>query len=141
MTHAQELYPPDMGPTERGMPPIDETKERRARIFLRLAILCTAVVVIGCLVVTTYAVVAIRSTQSKNSPVLKKINDCTEPGGECYREGRRQTAAAVGDIGRYVVLAAACAADVDATQPVDQRISQITACVTRRLAEPTPQQP
>lgn len=40
------------------------------------------------------------------------IEDCVRPNGKCYERGQRQTAKAVGDINRVVILAAACASQM-----------------------------
>ena len=71
---------------------------------------------------------------------LDLIQDCTQPGGECYDEGQRRTAAAVGDIGRLSVYASACAADRSLLeQNLEQRADSIQRCVTRLLNRTTPQ--
>ena len=78
----------------------------------------------------------IRDTQQQNSPLirntdrtLQRVLSCTSPGKRCYERGQRQTAKAVGDINRVIILAAACApltpGDVDA----------ITACVVDGLSK------
>jgi hypothetical protein len=62
---------------------------------------------------------------------LARVIDCTEPGGECFEAGSKRTAAAVGNIGRLSVYAAACAADpVRQQETLQQRASEIEACVT-----------
>lgn len=98
----------------------------RGFLVIVLVILAVAVVTLG----------QIFDNSERNGETLRVIRDCTQPSGQCYKRGQAQTAQAVADIGRYVVLAAACAADVDASQPVDRRIALITACITERLATP-----
>ena len=87
-------------------------------------------------------VAQIRTDQVERQPQLKSdsetlaaIQDCTEPGGECFKRAQKRTADAVGDINEVVIAAAACAAGVDSSLPVGQRISVITECVADRLID------
>lgn len=62
------------------------------------------------------------------------IQDCTSPDGECYKRGQRRTAAAVGDINRVVILAAACSVGLSPDVTVVERQAEIQSCVLDRLA-------
>lgn len=108
---------------------------------LGMAVTAVIVAVIAAALSSAVTTDQIRDTQvdnteknDKQTQVLKIIRSCTSPGGECYERSQRRTAKAVGDIGRYVLLSAACAAAVSADEPVDQRIAAITDCVMKRLA-------
>lgn len=118
------------------------TKVARAELMKRVLIVVTAVMVAAVLVLLVVLIGRVRGTQvdntvkaDKRDEVLAAIKDCTELSGDCYQRSQARTAEVVGDIGRYIVLASACAADVSATMPVDERIADITKCVTKRLAD------
>lgn len=97
--------------------------------------------------ITTSAIVGavnstmIRQQQKTNTSTLnsaertaKLVEDCTTPGGDCYKRNQRSTSSAVGDIGRVTVLAAACGAELDGTEmTVPQRADRIQACIVRQL--------
>lgn len=83
----------------------------------------------------------IRDTQVTNTraressdKVLTTIEDCTQPAGKCYQRGQKQTAAAVGDINRVVILASACSVGLDSRLSVAERQTAIQSCVIERLA-------
>lgn len=112
-------------------------REARAEFATRAFIVLLLVLLGGALV----TIAQIRHTQQSTAPLVEKIDktsrrirSCTTPKKPCYERGRAQTAKAVGDIGRYVVLSAACAAVVPPEMPVDQRIATITDCVMKRLS-------
>ena len=73
-------------------------------------------------------------TLEASQRTLDRVNDCTQPSGECFKRGQEQTAKAVGDINRVVVLAAACSVGLDQKLGIDERQSQISSCVIDRLA-------
>lgn len=117
---------------------MDPTK---TRVALRAIAGFGIAFLIGALLAAVVAIAQIRSTQLEGTPVGKRllassdrILDCTDASGECFKRNQRRTADAVGDIGRYIVFAAACSATVDTAMPVDERIAEITDCVTDRLA-------
>lgn len=131
-------YPPEMGPTPApSAAPGDEAKQRRERTVRRLAIFLGVLLAVCMLVVTTFGVVLIRTSQAKNSPVLKAIQDCTQVTGKCYKQGQQRQAAVLGSVQRIIILSAACSIDVaPGGQSLDQRIAAISACVTTRLTKP-----
>jgi hypothetical protein len=87
------------------------------------------------LLVRTWSVTdQIRTAQETNAGVLEAVQDCTQPGGDCFQRGQKQTAAAVGDINRVVILAAACSVGLDPEMPVADRQAEIQTCVIDRLA-------
>jgi hypothetical protein len=137
---SDDLYPPEMGPTPQELQQ-DEPNFRRAVLAKRVTLLVIALVLGLSLAINTYAVVAIRATQNKNSPVIKNtadtlaaVKDCTQPEGKCYSRGQRRTAKVLSDVSGVIVLAAACAVDVRPDQSVEQRQDAITACITTRLS-------
>lgn len=86
-------------------------------------------------------IAAIRQTQLENTPTGDKllaasdrIIDCTEPTGDCYKDGQRRTAQAVGNINRVIVLAAACSVGLDPALDVAERQTEIQSCVIERLS-------
>jgi hypothetical protein len=86
------------------------------------------------LIVRTWSLAdAIRETQKSNTGAVKLIRDCTDPSGDCYKRGQKQTAVAVADINKISVYAAACA-----DRPGVQTASEIYACVVERLAQDKP---
>lgn len=89
---------------------------------------------------------AIRQTQQTNTETsrvsqrtLDAIESCTTPGKPCYQNGQTQTAKAVGDINRVVVLAAACSVGLDPHLSVGDRQAVISSCVITRLARQSAQ--
>lgn len=83
----------------------------------------------------------IRATQVDNTQksdardeTLEIIKDCTQVGGRCYQRGERRTADVLASAQRIILISAACAVDLNPSDPVDVRVQQITSCVTDRLA-------
>lgn len=113
------------------------------RLAVVAALLLGALIVFLQLRVTLQAgetVERIRDTQkvsSSNVATIKdlaqRIKSCTTPGEPCSERGQRQTARAVGDINKVVVLAAACA-----DQPNVQTRTEIQACIVRALTKGQP---
>lgn len=118
---------------------------RRARRVLYVSVaIGTALLVIG----FAYAMAAllgltqaVRDTQLEGTPTGRKlvasadrILDCTEPEGECFKQGQERTAKAVGDINRVIVLAAACAAGLPDGLSDNQRVIRTQQCLIDQLA-------
>lgn len=81
------------------------------------------------LVVTSFTTTqAIRDTQKGSSRSVEIIEDCTDPGGKCYRRSQERTAAIVGDIGKLAAYASACA-DQRGVQGQDE----VLRCLLDRL--------
>lgn len=74
------------------------------------------------------AIFQTRQSSVRNQETLRIVKGCTTPGSDCYDRGVRQTARAVADINRVVVLAASCA-----DQPDVQTTDEIEACILREL--------
>lgn len=111
----------------------------RRQILGAVVGLCAGLVIVLLVVV----IISIRTTQLEGTPLGKKllassdrVLDCTEPTGQCYKDSQAQTAKAVGDINRVVILASACSIGLDPKMPVVARQNVIQACVIERLAEP-----
>lgn len=121
-------------------------REARAEFVTRLF---TLALVLLLLVAVGY-IVEIRVTQKHNTKkndqtvqtlavvksLSKQINSCVTPGMPCYQQGQQRTAGVLGSVERIIILSAACSVDVSQTESVDQRISDITSCVTKRLTQP-----
>jgi glutaminase len=116
---------------------IDRPSKRRLRGVLVALLVATCVILVVSRIAQTAQLAAeIRGSQVTNTKtlnnsdqVLKVIQDCTQPDGECYKRGQSQTAAAVSSINKVVILAAACAG-----QHPGQSVVQIQNCVVKRLA-------
>lgn len=68
----------------------------------------------------------------------RQVADCTTPGGQCYEEGRRRSAAAIADILKVSIYMAECARlfPGEAGPEYDRKLEK---CVYDRLgATPTP---
>lgn len=83
----------------------------------------------------------IRATQldrqpqtEKNDETLAVIRDCTQPTGQCFKDGQKRTAEAVSQIGAGNILAVVCALAVPDGTPTNVALEQVTECVTKRLA-------
>lgn len=70
--------------------------------------------------------------------LAKQINSCVTPGRPCFKESQERTAGVLANVQQIVILAAACAVDETASQPVDRRVADVLACVTAGLAAPKP---
>jgi hypothetical protein len=130
---------PDVTPDEQAR------RIARATFVTRLFILVAAVVAAALVVGLVVLVGLIRSTQIDNTAkadardetiantarTLRLVRSCVTPSGKCYERGQAQTAEAVGNINRVVILAAACAA-----QMPGGTVESITKCVTDQLAQP-----
>jgi uncharacterized membrane protein SpoIIM required for sporulation len=102
-------------------------KTTRYEVAKRALILFTAVLVTACFVVLI-------SLARSNHQAVSAIQDCTQPTGKCYQRSQKQTAGAVADINRVVILAAACASGLPLGLPIEDRQARIQACVIDRLA-------
>lgn len=134
-----DLYPPEMGPTPDGsaMPRAVERKAQSATFWRRTGIILALAALASVVLFCAYGIYAIRATQNERGETLTVIKDCTQVGGECYERGQRQNADVLASAQVIVVLAAACAVDVTASQTVNERQAQISSCITKRLT-PSP---
>lgn len=114
-----------------------------AALGILVGLLIVALVV---LIARTYTLTdQIRTAQVTNSrnietsqETLDAVRSCTTPGRKCYERGKTQTAGAVANINRVVILAAACSVGLDLKMPVADRQAAIQNCVITRLAQQTP---
>jgi hypothetical protein len=104
---------------------------RNAALFLLGSV--TACILLG----AVFTLAAIRDTQVSNthkgtsdSATLDRINDCTQPGGECFREGQKRTAEAVGQFVTSDQAAAAAAAWCASHHP-EWKFPQVYTCTVR----------
>lgn len=111
----------------------------RAIILQRLAIGVVVLFMVASMSVLVYNALVSIATRAE-------LLDCTDPTGQCYQEGQKQTAAIIqqlidanklGDVAtqRVVVLAAACGAGLDPALSFDDRVLYLTDCVTAQLKE------
>lgn len=102
-----------MDELEQGIPqrpqfdPEDTRHVEPARLSLKMLVFLGIVVILFNSVVTTTAVVLIRSTQVQNKPTIdntnylvKFIKDCTTKGGKCFQKNVEETAAELGSVDR-----------------------------------------
>jgi hypothetical protein len=75
----------------------------------------------------------IREQAIRNGELSTAVLDCTEPGGECYEDGRKRTAEAVVGIneGTFNVIVAALSCQADGI--VEQRA--LARCTARRSSQ------
>lgn len=119
------------------------TPRRRTAGWVLLSV-TAAVVILGLvtLLVSTWQIAdEVRNTQIEGTPTGKKlvasadrILDCTSPEGQCFKDGQKRTANAVGDINRVIVLAAACSVGLNPEWSVSRRQTAIQTCVIDRLS-------
>jgi hypothetical protein len=120
----------------------------RSEFVTRLFILVGAVFLAGSMVTNVVLSVAIRQTQLDGTPVGKKlvesadrILDCTEAGGPgrkpgaCYTRSQTQARDVLASAQRIILISAACAVELNPSDPVEVRVQQITTCVTERLTK------
>ena len=110
-----------------------------AALYVLVAAALIAMVLV---VVRTYSVTSeIRDSQvtgiqarKSSDATLDAVRSCTTPGRQCYEAGKQQTAGAVANINRVVILAAACSVGLDPHMKVADRQTAIQNCVIDRLA-------
>lgn len=110
-----------------------------AALYVLLAVTFVAMVL---LIARTYTVTSdIRGSQVENTKARKSsdatldaVRSCTTPGRKCFEAGKQQTAGAVANINRVVILAAACSVGLDPHMRVADRQDAIQSCVIDRLA-------
>lgn len=102
-----------------------------ARFIGIVASVLGGVLIIVIMITTMYKVLEI-STTNKN--LTETIQDCIDPGGQCYKTGDRRSGAAVKTINetqkQIVTVAAYCA-----KQPGNNTLEQIEACVNKELGK------
>ena len=75
-----------------------------------------------------------KSNTEQIKQLAETIRSCTDPAGECYKQGQERTGAAVASINEVIIYAAACA-----DQPGVDSVPKIRNCVRALLADsPTP---
>lgn len=96
-----------------------------------LGLLATVAVTAG--IVSALTATNIRDTQTQNSPLVKNTNrttqileDCTTPGGTCFKRSRAQTAEAIGSINAVNMAAIYCR---DQVLPVVYTYPELVTCV------------
>lgn len=120
------------------IPISDPELERRVvryEFVKRVLIVVTAVMVATCLGILITLAAQSAHRGKENRETLTTIRDCTQPSGECYLRGKRQTADAVSNINTVIILAAACSAGLPPNLSVEQRQTDISTCVIDRLAK------
>jgi hypothetical protein len=97
---------------------------------------------VGSLLLGVVIAAQIRNAQVERQPQLQAdsetlsiIKSCTEPTGECYKRGQKQTARVLSDVSRIIILAAACAVDVTPAETVADRQLSIQNCISDRIAD------
>jgi hypothetical protein len=115
-------------------------REVRKEVVTRTFIVFVLVGILGTLALLTTLTVQNFQRGKTNRDTLKQltaqsalIKSCTTPGQPCYARGQSQTADAVGNINRVVILAAACA--VGKTGNESHVEAQIQSCVIDGLAK------
>lgn len=85
----------------------------------------------------------VRQTQLDGTPLGRKLQessdrilDCTQPTGECFKDGQKRQAGALATVQQITILAAACSATVSPDEPLARRIASITKCVNAGLIQP-----
>lgn len=126
---------------------IDPARNPRLRMWLHaIGGAATGIIFVGgvALAITTYQLVdAVRDTQVNSvqrsqdtraaaeaaERSAARIEDCTTPGRECFRESQRRLSQTVSGINDYAKYAAACA-----DKPRQQTVAEIEACIETRIA-------
>lgn len=113
-------------------------EKRKVFIPVLVALLASSLVILSLvrLAQTSSLVEEIRRAQVTNTQTLNNsdetlqvVKDCTQPTGQCFKDGQARTAEAVSSINQVVILAAACA-----SQEHGQTVATIQQCVIDRLA-------
>jgi hypothetical protein len=102
-------------------------------VFLVLAVIAVMTAVVYLLWHDQQQSEFIRAQAIENGALSERVLDCTEPGGECFEDGRERTAEAVLGINegtfRTIVAALSCQAD----GIVEQRA--LARCTARRSSQ------
>lgn len=140
-------YPPEInsdGPREPG--PEEVRVLHKADVYKRAALITVGILVLYLAIVGTAGIVLIRNQQVQNTGVVASTNSaardarntsmavrsCVTPGLACFERAQKQTAGAVANINRVVILAAACA--VGKTGTTSEIEDAIQSCVIDGLA-------
>lgn len=140
-------YPPEInsdGPREPG--PEEVRVLHKADVYKRAALITVGILVLYLAIVGTAGIVLIRNQQVQNTGVVASTNNaardarntsmavrsCVTPGQPCFERAQKQTAGAVANINRVVILAAACA--VGKTGTTAEIEAAIQSCVIDGLA-------
>lgn len=65
----------------------------------------------------------------KNDQTLEVLKDCTEPGGKCYQQVKRQNL----EDRKAQILTVVCAFEIDGNAEFEEFYRQVTRCVKRGL--------
>lgn len=148
-----DLYPPEF--TQQRLFTDGEAESlRKILITRRLAYFTAILLVFALLIVSATGVVLIRASQIDRGKTVDsaadaahaaeegtdKIQDCTTPGRECFRESQQRTADLVAKLidnnQAASAAAASCAIKLPTTGLSDyQRYQTVLACVLRLLAK------
>lgn len=114
--------------------------------------------------ISVIGIILIRNTQQTGSPVIigidrvldqvveqadsiqkgtdasvetnDRILDCLDPGGDCYRESRKNGANQVLSINKVTIYAAACAVTLDPNDSLEERYREARHCVAELARKP-----
>lgn len=128
------MPPPSTPPVEELLNPA-HGRRRTLRILLWMLGWLTAVFVIASLIFNAVMLPAVlaQSEQlvriaSSNEALNRRMLDCTQPTGTCYREGQSRTGAAIATINEVTVAAAFCAK----TLPPSASLAALRECIQRQ---------
>ena len=123
-------------------------------LYIKIRPYLSALIGVGCAFLVLgvfYTIVAIRDSQTENSPILKEvralaeqIDSCTNPDGACAQQGQEQTANAVAQIALEQAYALVCSVTEDENtteQTPVELLRKIQACTAdlKEQANATPQ--
>lgn len=116
------------------MIPTPQVRRRRlvGYTVLALSLGILTVMVLATLLQTYLLAEEIRDSQQTNSQIIDTIKDCTQPKGDCYREGQRRTNSAVVAISEATSQAAVYAAYC-VKQVSNESVAQIERCVNEQF--------
>lgn len=107
-----------------------DVMEERRRMDRR--ILYSGIALVVALVFVAGAIGAVGLYISgQNRSTLDAVNDCTQPGGECYERGQRSTSKAIEYLVKVNIAVHACR-----LEPAIDTEAELDVCVQRELAEP-----
>lgn len=110
-----------------------DAQRKRAVVATRGAIAAVAVAVVFLLAATATTVIAIRADQQDNDRVITLIEDCINPGGDCYERSQAQDAAQVRQLRAATVRVNVAVAFCQDRHPA-AGVSTLTACARGLLA-------
>jgi hypothetical protein len=110
------------------------------KLILTLMIFSALVIVIGG---ANFIIIKEQNQKAAEARALliqntQRTKDCTEPEGQCFKDGQKRLGDAIKVLTQYNRISLACATTLPLGLNVDQKITSIDKCVNDHLTTPIP---